>query len=224
MAAHRRSLLAPMPTRTLLLLAALAAGCSVPPRDVKSLGQLPFADDFDRTELGEMWRATGGHWTLDQGAAFSTGAQNQPLFLEVALPADVVVEVDVTSDTRDVDAKIELMTDGRKHQSGYVFILGGWTNSISCIARLDEHGRDRKERRPTGVVGERTYRWRIEKRGGDIRWLIDGQPYLDYSDPEPLDGPGHDRLALSNWLNRVRYDNLRIWPADVAPPPSAPAS
>lgn len=207
------------------LVTASVTACSVPPNRVQNLAEVPFTDDFERESLGELWRPTGGHWTVDAGTAFSSGAQNQPLFLEVALPPDLVVEVDVTSDHRDVDAKIELMTDGRKHQSGYIFILGGWKNTISAIARLDEHGRDRKERRPTDVVGQRTYRWRIEKKGGDIRWLMDGKPYLSYSDPKPLDGPGHDRLAFSNWLTRVHYDTLNIWAyadapqATVGPPP-----
>jgi hypothetical protein len=209
-----------MATRWLAVLFAAAAGCTVPPREVRDVADLPFTDDFDRETLGAPWRVVGGHWTIRDGAAFSSGAQNQPLFLDVALPDDVVVEVDVASDTRDVDAKLELMTDGRRHQSGYIFILGGWSNTISAIARLDEHGRDRKERRPTGMVGRRAYRWRIEKNGGDIRWLIDGEPYLTYSDPDPLEGPGHDRLAFSNWLNQLRYDNLKVWAYDEAPPPT----
>lgn len=194
--------------------------CTVPANDTTAVASVPFSDAFDRDQLGEHWRATGGHWTIDNGAAFTSGAQNQPLFLDVRLPEDVVVEVDVTSDTRDVDAKVELMTDGRRHQTGYIFILGGWKNTISAIARLDEHGRDRRERKPTAVTGPKTYRWRIEKNGGEIRWLIDAEPYLSFSDPRPLQGDGHDRLAFSNWLNRIRYDNLSVWPYDQAPPPS----
>lgn len=206
--------------RLVVLSLIAVAGCTVPANDAQNEGSVPFTDAFDRRSLGDLWRPTGGHWTIDNGAAFTSGAQNQPLFLDVALPDDLVVEVDVTSDTRTVDSKIELMTDGRRHQTGYIFILGGWSNTISAIARLDEHGRDRRERKPTAVTGPKTYRWRIEKKGGDIRWLIDGEPYLTFSDPNPLQGPGHDRLAFSNWLNRVRYDNLSVWPYDQAPPPS----
>lgn len=199
-----------------LLAAFTVGGCKKGPPI--SSATVPFADDFERKELGTLWSITGGQWKIQDGAVLTTGANNAPLFLNVDLPDDVVVEVDVRSETPIVDAKIELMTDGHTHQSGYIFILGGWQNQISCIARLDEHGRDRKERRPTGVTGPRTYRWRIEKRGGELSWYIDGEPYMTFSDPDPLQGVGHNRLAFSNWQNRLTYDRLRIWRASEAPP------
>jgi hypothetical protein len=202
--------------RWILLGLALAFACKRPPPP--SAKTVPFQDDFERAELGPDWTKSGGQWLIDKGAMYTTGANNAPLFLNVDLPADVVVECDVLSETDIVDSKIELMTDGRTHQSGYIFILGGWQNAISVIARLDEHGTDRKERRPTGVVGKRVYRWRIEKKGGELTWYLDGAPYMSFSDPQPLDGPGHNRLAFSNWQNQVRYDNLRIWPYASAPP------
>jgi hypothetical protein len=129
----------------------------------------------------------------------------------------VVIEVDITSMTPMVDSKIELMTNGRSHSSGYIFILGGWSNQISAIARLDEHGADRKERKPTGVQGAGPHHWRIEKKGGHLEWYLDGRPYLSFDDPQPLDGEGHDRLAFSNWQNTLRYDNLKVWAYDAAP-------
>lgn len=183
---------------------------------------LPFTDDFNRPgpDVGPNWKITGGRWEIRDGYIYTTGANNQPLFLNADLPDDVVIEVDIKSDTPTVDAKMELMTDGLRHQSGYIFILGGWDNKISCIARLDEHGQDRKERSPTGVVGSRSYHWRIEKKGGDLRWYLDGKPYMSFNDPAPLQGPGHNRLAFSNWQNQLRYDNLKIWAFDQAPPVS----
>lgn len=132
--------------------------------------------------------------------------------------AEMRIRAAAAARTPIVDSKIELMTNGRAHASGYVFILGGWSNAISAIARLDEHGADRKERRPTGIPGAGPHHWRIEKEGGLLRWFVDGQLYLSFDDPQPLDGPGQDRLAFSNWQNRVRYDNLQIWPLADAPP------
>lgn len=202
--------------------AALAALAFVMPgckRHAPAAGKtLPYQDRFEREELGPDWQISGGQWKIDRGQVYTTGANNAPLFLNVDLPADLVVEVDVMSESDIVDSKIELMTDGRTHQSGYIFILGGWGNRLSVIARLDEHGADRIVKEPTGVTGKRAYQWRIEKKGGELRWLIDQKPYMSFSDPKPLDGPGHNRLAFSNWQNQVRYDNLRIWPYDQAPP------
>ncbi len=187
-------------------------------KQVHSGASVPFSDNFDRQALGSDWYPSGGHWIIDNNAAYTTGANNAPCFLKAALPADVVIEIDVKSETTKVDCKIELMTDGRTHQSGYIFILGGWDNKLSVIARLDEHGDDRKVKSPTGMRGGENHRWRIEKKGGNIRWLIDGKPYMTFEDPAPLDGKGHDRLALSNWQNQIRYDNLQIWAYDDAPP------
>jgi len=199
----------------LLAVGAFGASCTDPTDPTTSV---PFEDDFEREAIGPNYYVTGGQWFIEDGELMTTGGNNAPVFLRAPLPADVVVEVEVSSKTRDVDCKVELMTDGRRHQSGYVFILGGWDNTISAIARLDEHGSDRVEKKPTGVSGPRTWKWRIEKKGGDIDWYVDGREYLSFDDPEPLSGPGNDRFAFSNWQNIVTYDELHIWPHDEAPP------
>ena len=201
---------------SLCLTSAIACSKTPPPNK----GKIPFSDNFSRDTLGEYWRHTGGIWGIRKGSVYSTGAHNQPLFLDIALPTNFALEVDVHSDTSAVDAKIELMTNGRIHQSGYIFILGGWNNQMSVIARLDEHGRDRMVKQPTNVVGKKTYRWRIEKENGTLRWYINGEIYMTYNDSKPLQGKGHDRLAFSNWWNQIRYDNFKIWPLDQAPAPT----
>ena len=189
-------------------------------------GTLPYENDFSRP-LGSEWYPSGGHWTLDDGALLTTGANNAPLFLQIDLPDDVIVEFDAMSKTDAVDTKFELMTDGRKHQSGYIFILGGWSNAKSIIARLDEHGAEGTavvSKRPTGATKERWYHWRVEKRGGQLDWFLDGQPYLSFRDPEPLSGPGHNRFAFNNWQNTIRFDNLRISSASSASNASSASS
>ncbi len=203
--------------RLLLSLVAVLTLVGCKKQVAESNSALPFSDNFDRDALGPNWFPSGGHWVIDKGTAYTAGANNAPCFLKVPLPDDVVVEVDVKSETKAVDCKIELMTDGRTHQSGYIFILGGWDNKLSVIARLDEHGTDRKVKNPTGMRGGENHRWRIEKKGGDIKWYIDGTLYMTYEDAEPLHGKGHNRLALSNWQNQIRYDNLRVWAYADAP-------
>jgi hypothetical protein len=184
---------------------------------------LPFHDDFERAELGDDWYPSGGQWRIEDGRLFTPGGNNAPCFLRAVLPPDVVVELDVEVG-RQVDAKVELMTDGLTHASGYVFIMGGWDNERSVIARLDEHGRDRVEKKPTGARPNAEQHWRIEKQGGALRWFVDGRLYMKHDDPEPLSGPGHDRFAFSNWQSQLAFDDLSIWPYADAPPRSPPPS
>ena len=74
------------------------------------------------------------------------------------------------------------------------------------------------------MVGNKSYRWRIEKKGGALSWYIDGEPYMTYSDADPLHGKGNNRLAFGNWQNRIRFDNLKVWAYAEAPPVSKVAT
>ncbi len=175
-----------------------------------------YEDRFERTGIGPGWYTTGAHWRIVKGELFAPGPKNNPLWLELRLPRDAVVDFDARSETgtgdRAGDIKFEIFGDGRDHASGYVCIFGGWGNQISAIARLDEHGKDRKERRDRKVEIGRTYHMRLERRGGALRWLVDGAPFLTFDDPAPLAGEGHDRFGFSGWEADTFFDNLRIAP------------
>jgi hypothetical protein len=177
---------------------------------------LPFTDRFDRAAIGPGWWTIGGHWRIANGELWAPAVKNDPLWLELRLPRDVAIEFDARSETgsgnRQGDIKFEVFGDGRDHASGYICIFGGWNNEISVIARRDEHGADRKERRDRKVEPGRRYHMRVERRGGALRWLVDGQLFLEYDDPRPLSGKGHDRFAFSGWEADVFFDDLRIEP------------
>jgi len=190
--------------------------------------RIPYQQDFDAPlDLRQDWFSTGGLWRVEDGALLSPGVKNNPLWLQARLPDDVLITFDVRAQLSEGDVKVELFGDGTDHASGYVLIHGGWNNSRSIIARLDEHGRNvtpadrasltpssrvRVEERGSRVQAGRTYRWRIERKGGRISWSIDGRPHMTFDDPYPLRGPGHDRFGFSSWMNDLRFDNLSITP------------
>lgn len=199
-----------------LTLAALAlAGCLRKKEPV--LGQR-FEDDFERTELGKDWRPTGGNYTIVDGVLRAQGSRNHTLWLRRRLPQQVEVTFDAWSDTAEGDIKCELFGDGHSTSTGegaytatgYVFVFGGWNNTLSIIARLDEHGDDRKVTRKLKVQPDRKYSWRIRREGGKITWWIDGQHFLEYDDPKPLTGGGHQYFGFNNWEAPVFFDNLVI--------------
>lgn len=202
---------------------------------------LPWSDDFsDPATVARHYWTTGGHWRVINGELYSPGVKNNPLWLQAALPRDVAIEFDARSQSPQGDLKVEVFGDGLNHASGYVLIHGGWNNSLSIIARLDEHGpsleklrqaarergagdvvktgvfdpgtRMRVEAKPFPVEIGRTYRWRIERRGRLLRWSIDGKPFMELEDPFPLEGEGHDRFGFSSWDASLYFDNLRIEP------------
>jgi hypothetical protein len=175
-----------------------------------------FEDRFDRAAIGPDYFTTGMHWRIANGEVWAPEAKNNPLWLQMRLPRDAVVEFDARSETatgdRAGDIKFEIFGNGRDHASGYVCIFGGWGNAISVIARLDEHGRDRKERRDRKVEPGHTYHMRVERSGRVLRWYVDGAPFLEYDDPSPLEGAGHDRFGFSGWAADLFFDNLKIAP------------
>ena len=186
-----------------------------------------FSDDFNRADLGLNYFSTGAYWRVVNGELLSPGAKNNPLWLRASLPENVEVDFDARSESPDGDVKCEIFGDGYSHASGYILIFGGWSNNITAIARLDEHGvpvtgnfpsplpndgRVRVERRDLKVVQGQMYHWTIKRQGEHLAWQLDGQPILEIIDHEPLHGSGHDRFAFSTWDVDAFYDNLKITP------------
>jgi hypothetical protein len=177
----------------------------------------PYADDFAGPGLNPAWRATGGTYRVINGELIVDHAYNHPLWLTTPIPRDALIEVDAWSNDDAGDLKLEAWGDGRSAATeasytatSYVFIFGGWHNQISAIARLDEHGRDRRTRSDVRVEKGRRYHFRIARKGGHIDWQIDGKPFLDFDDPKPLVGPDHSHLAFNDWEAELHFDNLKV--------------
>lgn len=203
-----------------LALAAAGAGCGGGRAGSGDpLLTVPFTDDFERAELGPEWRNTGGPYKIVNGELHVAGAHNHPLWLRRRLPDDVRVTFEARSESRDGDLKFELFGDGVSFAreasyvaTGYVLIFGGWRNTKSEIARLDEHGADVVERRDVKVERGRKYAFKAERRGGRLQFWVDEELLLEYDDVLPLKGRGHDHFGLNNWEVPVYVDDLRIEP------------
>ena len=207
-----------LPPMLALVAVAPALGCRAKAPAIDA----PFADDFERGELGGDWNATAPAYQLAGGKLEVQNAYNHPAWLRRRLPRDVIVDVDATSKSPAGDLKLELFGDGESFDpdkgsytsTGYVLIFGGWHNSLSVICRQEEHGEGRKaQRSDVHVQPGRAYHFTISRRGGTIAWALDGQPFLTWTDPAPLGGPGHEYLAFNDWETDVTFDNLRIRPA-----------
>ncbi|NMC70994.1 MAG: hypothetical protein GYA57_13150 [Myxococcales bacterium] len=194
------------------------AAPSGPPPPVFAAGTVVFADDFSAGRLDPaVWTATGPFYEVRDGALHVREAKNHPLWLATPLPCNVQVEFSARSDSPDGDIKFELFGDGRSfaHQAsytatGYVFIFGGWRNSVSTIVRQDEHRARMVTDETRRVEPGRTYRFSVRIRGGVIDWSVDGEPFLHAEDPVPLCGPGRTHFAFNDWSVPVTFDDLAI--------------
>jgi hypothetical protein len=195
----------------------------------------PFALDAGAprrpSNLGPNWIATReGHWRIEKGWLCAEGAHNHGVWLSKVLPVNARIEYDAVAHTEDGDLKSELWGDGRSfatstsytNATSYLAILGGWQNTIHALARLNEHGTDRKEihvdkdsddPRQRAVVKGQLYQFKVERTDGKtMRVSVNGIEYFNWADPAPLAGQGHDHLGFNEWEAKVCFDNVKITP------------
>lgn len=176
---------------------------------------LVFEDSFERTEIGDNYEIQGGDWRIENGKLKSRTAKNRNLVLKsVDLPQNGIVELTMKSHSDAVDVKFNLWGDGKIHDhgDGYTFILGGWNNRISVISRLDEHEKKRSEKRNANLEKEILYKIKVERLSSKIRWFVNGELFLEYSDETPLKvSDGFSKLSFANWKSDVEFDDLKIY-------------
>lgn len=197
--------------------ALLAGACKIPdPPPVTDVWE----DTFERSSIGKNYLPTRHVYKVDDGVLKVEGAENHPLWLRKKLPRNVMIELDVRSNSPSGDIKVELFGDGKSHapnrgaytSTGYVILAGGWNNKKSLIARRNEHGREMVSDTKWRVTPGKWYRWKIIRKGNAVEWFVDGQQFLRYEDARPLEGPGHEYFGFDNWRSDCWFDNLKITP------------
>jgi hypothetical protein len=194
-----------------------------------------FGLDAGRAEppsnLGPNWTPMKTNaWHIDNGKLCVQNAHNHGVWLNRTLPVNARIEFDAYAYTDDGDLKAEVWGDGKSYATGtsytnatsYLVILGGWKNTLQVLARLNEHGTDRKEiqiRKETDDPRERAvgrgqaYGFKIERTDGKtLRWSVNGVEYLTWNDPQPLAGQGHDHFGFNEWEAKVCFDNVKVTP------------
>lgn len=205
-----------------------------------------FEDDFERgdagpaaeggeagdpSELGPNWtQVSTKAWRIEDGRLCGHGARNHGVWLNKTLPINARIEFDAMTTSDEGDLKAEVWGDGLSaatstsytNATSYLAIFGGWKNSLHVLARINEHGADRKEipvdkasddPRQRPVVRGQVYRFKIERTDGKtVRFSVDGLEYHAWEDKKPLIGAGHDHFGFNEWEVKTCYDNVKVTP------------
>lgn len=188
----------------------------------------------ETTDLGPDWLVVGGNtnspWRIDQGRLCGRNARNRGVWLNRTLPTNARIEFDAISDAPEGDLKAEVWGDGITGATGisytnatsYLVIFGGWKNTLHVLARLNEHGNDRKfievkpstdEFRERAVAQGQVYRFKIERSDGKtVHWWVNDVEMLSFEDAAPLTGATHDHFGFNDWQIRVCFDNVKVTP------------
>jgi hypothetical protein len=167
--------------------------------------------DKEKADLNAWSTPNGAAWSIKDGELVASGGRNKTLWLKEPIPPYVRIELEARALTPGGDIRLEVFGDGQRHESGYVLIFNAWSGTAHVVARLDEHAADRvlsKSAAPIEVG--RTYKMIIIRTDRSLRWFVDGQLLIDYTDSAPLMGPGHEHFGLGVWKSQVAFDNIAI--------------
>ena len=183
------------------------------------------------SSLGPNWyQSQTDVWHIENGRLCGEKAHNHGVWLQKPIPINARIEFDAISDSADGDLKAEVWGDGQSsattvsytNATSYLTIYGGWKNTFHVLARINEHGGDRKEihvdkdsddPRQRPVTGGRVYHFKIERTDGKtVRWYVDGVEMLSFADQTPLAGLGHDHFGFNDWEVKVCFDNVKVTP------------
>lgn len=194
-----------------------------------------FCDDVlvdNFTTAATEWRVGQGVWDVtqrwqcdprwsffsgmhDEGAAVLWHKRRFPGALTMEFCA--AVKMDYTkgsgySYASDLNAVVG--ADGQNVNSGYSFIFGGWKNTKTAILRQNEIVAETDKLRIAGGIHRWWWHFKIEKRGGKLRYYVDNKLALEYVDPKPLAG---DRVGLWTYRNGMMLARFRVACASDTP-------
>jgi hypothetical protein len=203
---------------------AAPSGSSVP-------SAAPVATVASGIDPGPDWMTTAPNiWHIESGRLCGEHAKNHGIWLKRTLPVNARIEFDATTMSADGDLKAEYWGDGRSfatslsytNATSYLTIYGGWHNKFHVLARLNEHGNDRKEitvtpdsddPREKPVMTAQSYHFKVERADGKtVKWWVDNNEMLTWADSSPLVGVGHDHFGFNDWDVKVCFDNVKVVP------------
>jgi hypothetical protein len=180
--------------------------------------KLVWEDDFDREQLGDDWVVCRGKAEVRDGRLFLHG-KGATALVDRGFRPDVLLEFVAEANPElppcDLSAALGSSTFWGY---GYLLAFGGNNNQLNQI--LGGGARKVDNDPPFLIEHGKQYRCVAIKEGRRLAYRVNGVDLLESSDPDPVGGPGFDRVGLVTW-NGMYVERVRVYeretPAEDGP-------
>ena len=203
------------------LLGMCLAGCAQPAQAPPGWKLACTINFKDVDKLPAAWEVIEGDAKIADGKLVLTAAEQadgQIVLKDPKFPGSVRLEVDACLEGPSIcDLSPFLNGDQTGFQSGYLLQFGAAENTENRIRRAGEIVDDAKANNKVLVTSGKMHHVVAENDGGKLRLIVDGTEILSYTDSQPLQGDGHDRIGFYTWGCTLRIEKITIYTkADAA--------
>lgn len=182
-----------------------------------------FEDSFDRRELGRFWEIDRGEWSLRQGRLYcadntENGDQKVIICMGVEMKGPLYVTYEariLPEQKRPVDLSLMTNLPMRKKvapNSGYIFQVGGWDNTVTGIS-TPRHYMGLARNRALKIIPGKRHKIEAYIRDQYLLMLVDGQVAAGGIVDPPIDPKKYPHYMWGGFYNfrgPCEFDNLVV--------------
>ena len=165
------------------------------------------AADGSATQASTRWRGVEGDWSVDADGRILGQAGGNGRVCRLPEHAD---HLRITATMRAVEGnEVSVWICGSLEETEY----DGYTLAVSTEgAKLQRRGQDVARVDVPRIERGRDHVLSFERRGAELRGFFDGaqEPFVRWTDPDPLSGPGHRRLGFYVWDGAIAAGEITI--------------
>jgi hypothetical protein len=174
----------------------------------RELWKLAWEDDFNRAEVGDEWFQWMGESKIVDGRLYLWGGC-ATLLTERRFQPDVMLEfiAEADRDKPACDLSAAVAAD-KCYGWWHILAFGGRSNQVNQIYG---GGASIVDKSPSLLIEYgKKYKMTAVKEGTRLTYYVDGVKIIENDDPDPLGGPGFDRVGLITWTG-MYVDDFKVY-------------
>ena len=186
-------------------------------REYRQRGRPPEVEENAGSPPG--WRVTEGEWTVDAAGRMIGESPASAYVHRTKEHADDVRLTAKMRVLRGIEVTVWICGSPERAE------LDGYTLAVSTEkAKLQRQGEDVATDPAVTIKPDHDHVLSFERRGAKLRGFLDGaaEPFIEWTDPQPLRGEGHRTLGFYVWDGTVAMSDIEV--TDLVVPECGPSS